>query len=191
MDYLAALKQRITLATQKDVIHGMFVENSLTLVSQLKSQQFADDLRTRILGGKKLVSFFRYPVADLLKVMEATVEGAPDPAALLEEFGANSVRIFFDSPVGRTMLMLASSNPHKLLFSAPAGFRASSSFGERVYKKETDTSGVMETNGDLLGPSWTVGVFKYALGAACNIKVNVEVLNPDAAGLSYHARVTW
>jgi len=186
-----ALKQRMALATQKDVIHGMFVENSLTLVAQLKSQQFADELRERVLSGKKLVSFFRYPVGDLLKIMDATVEGKPDPTEVLEEFGANSVRIFFDSPVGRTMLMLASSNPHKLLFSAPAGFRASSSFGDRVYKKETDKSGVMETTGDLLGPSWTIGVFKFALEAACNVKAKVDVTNADPAGLNYHARVSW
>lgn len=191
MEIREALKKRIGLATQKDVMHGMFIENSLVLVAKLKSQAFADDLRDKILGGKKMVSFFRYPAADLLKIMDATVEGAADPQALLEEFGSNSVRIFFDSPVGRTMLMLASSNPHKLFFSAPAGFRASSSFGERTYKKETDHSGVMETTGDLLGPLWTTGVFKYALEAACNLKVKVHVDQLDDAGLDYNAKVSW
>ncbi|MBL9037749.1 MAG: DUF2378 family protein [Archangium sp.] len=191
VDLVAALKQRLAMATQKDVIHGMFIENSITLVSQLRSPQFADEVRTKVIGGKKLVGFFRYPVVDLLKVMEIAVEGAEDPQKILEEFGANSVRIFFDSPVGRTMLLLASSDPHKLLFSAPAGFKASASFGERVYKKEAENAGTMVTTGDLLGPSWTVGVFRYALGVACNVKANVEVSHLEGPGLNYVARVSW
>ncbi len=191
MELISALKQRIALATQKDVIHGMFIENSLSLVGELKSEEFAHELRTRILGGKKLVSFFRYPVVDLLRIKEATIEGNRDPAQVLEEFGTNSVRIFFDSPVGRTMLMLASSNPHKMLHSAPAGFRASSSFGDRTYKQEGERAGVMLTSGDLLGPSWTIGVFKYALKAACNLTVNVELKNVEPPGLAYDAHVSW
>jgi uncharacterized protein (TIGR02265 family) len=191
LDLVQALKKRIPLATQKDVIHGMFIENSLTLLGVLKGQPFADQLRQTLMGGKKLVSFFRYPVADLLKVMEAAVEDAPDGAAILDEFGANSVRIFFDSPVGKTMLLLASSSPHRLLASAPAGFKASASFGERSYQKETETSGVMETKGDLLGPSWQVGVFKQALGAACAVQAKVEVLTVDEDGLNYSVRVSW
>src|SRR5262249_38831947 len=126
-----------------------------------------------------------------LKLMEIAVQDIPDPNPTLEEFGASAVRIFFDSPVGKTMLLLASSNPHRLLASAPAGFKASASFGDRVYKKESETSGTMVTTGDFLGPSWQSGVFKEALQAACGLKVHVEILSADETAMSHDMRVSW
>lgn len=191
MDDLNALKQRIALATQKDVVHGMFIEHSLILLAKLKGQAEADKVRDELLGDKKLVSFFRYPVSDLLKVIERAVSNGEDCSETLANFGSNAVGIFFDSPVGKTMVMLASSNPQSLLFSAPAGFKATTSFGERSYKKTGERSGVMESHGELLGPSWQLGVFKTALKTACNVDVQMKVTKEDALSMNFETHVSW
>lgn len=191
MDDLDALKYRISVATQKDVVHGMFIEHSLMLLATLKGQAFANRTRDELLGGRKLVSFFRYPVSDLLKILERAASSGENVRETIESFGSNAVGVFFDSPVGKTMVMLASSNPHSLLASAPAGFKATTSFGERAYKKTGDRAGIMECRGDLLGPWWQAGVFKTALKVACNVQVELKIVNEQSHSMNYDTHVSW
>jgi uncharacterized protein (TIGR02265 family) len=192
MDTLVALKRRIELATQKDVLLGMFLESSLDNVAKVQGAERADAVRREVTGKKSVVSFFRYPVADLLKIIELGIPpGQSDFAAAVQDFGRAGVRYFFDSPVGKTMTMLASTNPHRLISSAASGYKAVSSFGERAYQNTGERSAQMVFKGDLLGPSWHHGVFVQALEAVCSVKPQIAVSDLDQAATDFILSVTW
>ena len=76
MDTLEALERRIAAATSQDVVLGLFLESSLAHVQARYGEPEADALRRDLFGGRSLVSFLRYPVGDLLRVLGSSMEPA-------------------------------------------------------------------------------------------------------------------
>lgn len=192
MDTRKRLEARKSEATQRDVLLGIFFESSLDHMADILGIQQMEALRPRSL--RKVVSFFRYPVSDLLELLEQSVQGEMSDEAFdeaIRKFGRAAVTFFFASPVGKTMAMLAGDSPQRLLSSAPSGFKAVTTFGERNYVKTGETSAVLNFKGDLMGPAWECGVIEQAIAQLSQKtpKLEVQVLNEAASDFSI--AVSW
>lgn len=192
MDSRASTLARIEASSQKDVLLGIFFESTLDHMVATLGAERADQIRAKVL--RKVVSFFRYPVGDLLKLLIGTVpENATDEEfdATVTEFGRAAVRFFFASPVGKTMSILAGSSAHRLIASAPSGYKAVTTFGERVYLRRGEQHAEMTFTGELLGCAWQVGVVKEALLQVSGIEPAIEVRLDNASASDFVMSVRW
>lgn len=194
VDHMPALEARLAAATEKDVLLGMFIESSLQHIRETEGTAVADARRREVFGKRSVLSFFRYPVGDLLRLLHLSLTAAgsgQDVGAAIEQYGRAAVRIFFDSPLGKTMLALASADAQRMLSVSIPAYKAVTSFGERQYRPEGECSGVMTVRNDLLGPAWQVGVIREALGTACSVNVEVEIADPSPTRTDYALKIRW
>lgn len=195
MDTSEALQLRIRAATEKDVLLGMFFDSSMENLQRQLGHTEAEAIRKEVFGSRSIVSFFRYPAADLLKLADLGVKRTKSPSRgyheSIAEFGRAAVNYFFDSQAGKMMSFLSGDEPHRLMASSPAAYKAVTSFGERSYERVSPRSGRLICHGELLGAAWTQGVVEQALLKAAKVtaRVRMEVKNPSAS--DFIAHVEW
>jgi uncharacterized protein (TIGR02265 family) len=192
VDTIDALQLRIRTATEKDQLLGIFFDSSQENLERMLGPTEAHAVRREVLGTRNIVSFFRYPVADLLKLADAGVRrhkadtrGYHDSIA---GFGRAAVDYFFDSQAGKMMTFLSGDEPHRLMTSSPAAYKAVTTFGERTYERVDARSGRLHCQGELLGPAWMQGVVEQALLKAAKVtaRVRMEVKNPSGTDFTVH-----
>lgn len=192
MDTSEALKLRIQAATEKDVLLGMFFDSSMANLQRQLGPTEAETVRRDVFGSRSIVSFFRYPVADLLTLVDAGIKRNKTSSRVyhdaIAEFGRAAVNYFFDSQAGKMMSFLSGDEPHRLMASSPAAYKAVTAFGERAYERVSPRSGRLVCHGELLGPSWTQGVVEQALLKAAKVhaRLRVEVKNPTGTDFIIH-----
>ena len=195
MDTSDALQLRIRAATEKDVLLGLFFDSSMENLQRQLGPTEAEAVRREIFGSRNIVSFFRYPVADLLKLVDLGVKrNKTNPRGYHDsilEFGRAAVNYFFDSQAGKMMSFLSGDEPHRLMANSPSAYKAVTAFGERAYERVGPRSGRLSCQGELLGPAWTQGVVEQALLKAAKVsaRVRMEVKNPS--GSDFIAHVEW
>ena len=183
---------RIEASSQKDVLLGIFFESTLDHMVATLGAERTDQIRAKVL--RTVVGFFRYPVGDLLKLLLGAVpESATDEEfdATVTGYGRAAVRFFFAFPVGRTMSILAGSNAHQLIASAPSGYKAVTTYGERMYLRRGEQLAEMTFTGELLGCAWQVGVFKEALLQVSGIEPTIEVRLANESASDFVMSVRW
>lgn len=195
MDTSDALQLRIRAATEKDVLLGMFFDSSLENLQRQLGPTEANAVRREVFGARSIVSFFRYPVAELLELADLGVKRDKTSSRGYHEsiagFGRAAVNYFFDSQAGKMMSFLSGDEPHRLMASSPAAYKAVTAFGERTYERVGPRSGRLICHGELLGPAWMRGVVEQALLKAAKVsaRVRMEVKNPS--GTDFIAHVEW
>ena len=195
MDTPEAVRLRIQAASDKDQLVGVFVDSSLAYLRQELGAAVEQSIRTEVFGSRNVVTFFRYPVADLLKLVDLgakrlVAKGVPNYHEALVGFGRMGVRHFFDSQAGKMLSFLAGDNPHRLLSTSPSGYKAVTSYGERVYEKGGERSARLHFRGDFTGPSWQLGIVQQALITGARVpdpRMRAEVKNPSASDFTIHA----
>lgn len=189
------LNLRIRAATEKDQLLGIFFDSSLENLERMLGPAEAKAVRTQALGSRNIVSFFRYPVADLLKLVDAGLQrnktGLQGYDEAISHFGRAAVNYFFDSQAGKMMSFLSGDEPHRLMASSPSAYKAVTTFGERTYERTGPRTGRLVCQGELLGPAWMKGVVEQALlkAAKATARVRMEVRNPT--GTDFTAHVEW
>lgn len=192
MDNRKQLQARISAASQRDVLLGIFFESTIDHMATILGVEKADAIRNKVV--KKVISFFRYPIADLLKLLDGTIPANATDAEFdrgVRDFGRAAVTFFFASPVGKTMTILAGDSPHRLLSSAPSGFKAVTTFGERSYTRLSDTSAQLTFTNDLLGPAWECGVVTEAMSQLCKLEPKLEVKPANENLTDFTILVSW
>ncbi|MFY0527980.1 TIGR02265 family protein [Archangium gephyra] len=195
MDTSDALQLRIRAATEKDVLLGLFFDSSMENLQRQLGPTEAEALRKEVFGSRSVVSFFRYPVVDLLKLVDLGIKrNKTNPRVYhdsIQDFGRAAVNYFFDSQAGKMMSFLSGDEPHRLMASSPAAYKAVAAFGERSYERVGPRSGRLICHNEFLGPAWTQGVVEQALlkAAKVNARVRVEVKNPSGSDFIVH--VEW
>jgi uncharacterized protein (TIGR02265 family) len=189
------LQLRIRAATDKDVLLGIFFDSSLACLKRMLGEAEATSMRAELFGTRSLVSFFRYPVADILKLVDLTVKrskpGSRSNHEVALEFGRSASGTFFDSQSGKMMSFLAGDKPHRLLSTSPSAYKAVTTFGERSYEKVGENSARMHFRADLLGPSWQQGVVEQALKSMAHVTPRVRMELKNATGTDFTAHVEW
>jgi uncharacterized protein (TIGR02265 family) len=195
MDTAEMMLLRMRAATEKDVLLGIFFDSSLAVLQRTLGEANTAAVRAEVFGTRNLVSFFRYPVSDLLRLVDVGAKrsklGTRSHHELPLEFGRSAAGTFFESQSGKMMAFLAGDKPHRLLSTAPSAYKAVTTFGERSYEKVAENAARMHFRGDLLGPSWQQGVVEQALKSMAHVtpRARVEVKNPSGTDFTVH--VEW
>ncbi len=195
IDSPPSLRLRLAKATDKDVLLGMFIQSTVDYAEKTYGPEVGGTAKNLLPGKKKSVtSFLRYPVVDLLKVLDAIgLAQKRDPLErVIEACGSFGVVGFLESPVGRTLTAIASgTDPMRLLGAVPAGYKAVTSFGERKFEATGPKSAVVQFRGELVGPAWHVGVFKGAFQAMYNLPVKVTASVLEPSGCDFNLTAEW
>jgi uncharacterized protein (TIGR02265 family) len=179
LDTPSAVAWRLTQASQRDVVAGMFFLSTMEEIARLASPTAADAARRLALGSvrRAFEPFYRYPVVELLRLMDmgAKLVGG-DYAAVLARFGCAATQAFLDSPMGRTLLLLGGKEPHRLLLTLASGHHAPASFSARTYQRIGPNSAVIHYSAEMLGPSWSAGSIEQSFQAVFGFRPRVHVL---------------
>ncbi|MHB8872525.1 MAG: TIGR02265 family protein [Myxococcaceae bacterium] len=129
------LSIRVGLATPKDTCKGMFFNGMLVAVGTLAGES----ARVRCLaetGERKFVDFFNYPITSFLPAAFSAAESLEGSSggweSAFRRLGRQAVDDFLATAVGKTLLMLAGSDPRRLLSALPSAFKTCVSYGDRA-----------------------------------------------------------
>ena len=173
------LEQLLTLATPMDTCRGMFFNGLLEAARSLGGEE-ARAQCALAMGQKKFVDFFSYPVSDFLKALFAICEllgprmGGQD--AVMRQLGRRGTSDFLQSTVGKTMLALAGTDPHRLVATVPSACRASLSYGERSVKQLGERRAALHARRDLLPLAYNEGMLTAALEHSTARDIQVQGL---------------
>jgi uncharacterized protein (TIGR02265 family) len=178
LDVERQLRHRMAMASPTDTARGMFFNGALEVARALGGSEAADRCQ-QLIGEKRFVDFFNYPIGDLLQLSLEAVRligpRAGGGAGVLRRMGAQAAKDFLASAPGRTMLMLTDKNPRRLLNQFPASYRTVVSFGERrVAWSVDDRTGLMLAQRDFMPPAYTKGLLQGMLEAVGSKGVNVS-----------------
>jgi uncharacterized protein (TIGR02265 family) len=188
-----AVGERLNQTSQRDVIAGMFFSSTIEEITRAAGPSAAERACQQALGRKKsFEAFFRYPVGDLLKLIDAGARSlGASYASALTEFGRAAARAFLNSPAGRTMMRLGGKDPHRLLFTLASGNQACASFGARTYERTGANSALIRYSAELLGPSWIIGSLQQAFESFFHLTPDIRVEAINTAGTNFTLTVRW
>jgi uncharacterized protein (TIGR02265 family) len=168
--------ERSAQASPGDQCRGLFYNGAFNAVRQLAGPEAAE--RCRAAGGeKKPVDFFNYPVTGFQRVCQQAIdEVGPklgSAEAVLQLLGKQAVDDFLASAAGKTLLMLANTDPRRMISNLPSGFRACVTYGERSVVWQGPKQCTFTMKRDYMPHPYHEGVLStvlLALGAK-NVKV--------------------
>jgi uncharacterized protein (TIGR02265 family) len=193
LDTPEALGFRAAAAGHRDSVAGMFFNSAMDVLTAKVGPAGAEKAFRLALGAgrKQFEAFYRYPVADLLKLMDAgaRIVGG-DYASLVADFGRAATQSFLKSPMGRTLLVLSGREPHRLLFSLSSGNNAPATPTSREYTRTGPCSAIIRYTSELLGPAWVSGSIEQALSSVFGLQAQISVSNGELPG-SFELTVRW
>ncbi|WP_370640428.1 DUF2378 family protein [Myxococcus sp. XM-1-1-1] len=171
------LEERVSLATRDDTARGLFFNGVLGAVRVLDGEAAVQRCLAAA-GEKKYVDFFNYPVEAYLRLAFTAAQvmgpklGGFDAA--LRRMGVQATTDFLSSAAGKTLLLLASNSPKRMLGNLHSGYKAAVSYGERGVTWTGDTSGVFSMKRDFMTPAYHEGVLQAVIEAVGGKQVRVS-----------------
>jgi uncharacterized protein (TIGR02265 family) len=163
---------RIPQADPKDTVRGLFFNGVFSSVKTLGGEEalrecylLLDDPRFT----RRFIDFSSYPVTDFLRLASAAARVlAPQVGGLAQaqrQIGQQSIRDFFSSMAGKTLLLLSGNSPQRALGNLPSGYSTSVSYGARQVTILGENSARVTYRGDLMPPAHNEGVLLGILQA--------------------------
>ena len=146
-------------------------------------------------GGKKFVDFFNYPIAEFLPVAFLAAElvgGGATPLALesgVRSLGRQATDDFLGTAVGKTLLMLAGSDPRRLMNSLASGYKTAVSYGTRTLTWKGNNSCVLSMRRDFMPHPYHEGVLLQVLTAVGGKQVQAKGLRVGLLDTDYE--ISW
>jgi uncharacterized protein (TIGR02265 family) len=175
--------ERSAQAGPDDQCRGLFYNGALNAVRQHKGPEAAE--RCRVASGeKKPVDFFNYPVTGFHRLcVQAIRELAPELGSaekVLQRLGKQAVDDFLASTAGKTLLLLANTDPKRMIGNLPSGFRACVTYGERTVAWNGPKHCVLSMKRDYMPHAYHEGVLHTVLVTlgAKNVKVTGRRTGP-------------
>ncbi|RKH42176.1 DUF2378 family protein [Corallococcus sicarius] len=153
-------------ATEHDTARGMFFLGVLESVRASLGEEAVATCRAAT-EMRRFVGFFNYPVSSFLQMVQVAARvlaprwGGVDEA--LRQMGMQGTRGFLESAVGRTFLLLALGDTHKLVSNLPSGYRLAVSYGERTVEWKGPREAVFVMRRDFMPPPYHEGVLREVL----------------------------
>lgn len=167
LDDLAA---RLAVANPEDTCKGMFFNGLFRAVVRSGGAPASDVLR-QVGRGQKFVDFFNYPIADFLPMAwhaAAVAGGGSDTTSLergIRSLGRQATDDFLSTAVGKTLLLLAGSDPRRLMASLASGYKTAVSYGTRVLEWKGQTRCLFTMRRDFMPHPYHEGVLLQVLTA--------------------------
>jgi uncharacterized protein (TIGR02265 family) len=190
-----ALEARAVAYQDKHTIRGMFFTSTLECLRRDVGQDAATEAAKEAgIDPDTIGAMKKLPIREFnalrASVAKRLLIKHPSYEAAAVRIGEACVEIFFESVAGRTMMLLAGKNPHRLLTAAPNGYTlAIDDEGKRAYTKTGETSGKFVFEHDLLGPCHEIGTFACAIRMVCGIELKVEV--DQKTLLDFDLKLSW
>lgn len=162
------LAARLALANPQDTCKGMFFNGLFRAVQRSGGPPAADVLR-QVGRGQKFVDFFNYPIADFLPMAwhaAAVAGGGQDSVSLergIRSLGRQATDDFLSTAVGKTLLMLASNEPRRLMSSLASGYKTAVSYGVRALEWKAQTHCIFTMRRDFMPHPYHEGVLLQVL----------------------------
>lgn len=194
MDSRQQLAKRIALCTERDNIKGFVFTG---VIGHLKANLGDTAVETILRSAQAEPShsaFFSYPLASLLKILQRALDVPgvdADAGAFLWAVAGGAVNRSLESPLGKTMAMLGSSNPHRLLSASPTAMIAVISGGERKYEKTGERSAMMRHRHELMGPDYMAGMGERTVLSIAKVKPRIQMHVLDAAAADFDLAYEW
>jgi len=171
------LTARLGQATPKDTCKGMFFNGVLQATEQL----VGDDARADALsksGEKKFVDFFNYSIARFLPMAYCSAEHLMKAEGGWEgafrRLGRQATDDFLATAVGKTLLLLAGSDPRRLINSLPSGYKTAVSYGQRAVVWTGPTTCVLSMRRDFMPHPYHEGVLLQVIETIGVKRVSVQ-----------------
>lgn len=194
MDSPELLRERLKRATPDDQLPGAMIKGVLGRLRDKRGDECADRVKAQ-LSSKRIFDWFRYPVADMLRVLDA---GATELAAegmgftdALMFLASGPGDMFADTPVGKTLAMFAGTDPHRGLSVVASTYKATFTFGAASYTRLDERSARLTLTGELLGPAWSIGLIKRGVKNMHHVDLEFELKKLDTLGTEYELVGTW
>jgi uncharacterized protein (TIGR02265 family) len=196
MDTREALNERIRLAREEHQILGLFYEYTLEGMADMFGAPAARGARDAVARSAGWMSFFRYPVADLLRLVDGGAELVMREQALtysqvLEQLGSATAGRFLESPLGRAFRLITGRDPHAGLSSSMSSARNSSTYGERGYQRIGHSQALLTFKGEMMGPAWVHGLYAESLRLITGVEMQVVLKDCDATGTAFRLLCSW
>ncbi len=173
------LDQRVALANPSDTCKGMFCNGLFHAAQRAKGADGAETMKLAA-KGQKFVDFFNYPIAEFLPLAWTAAElvgGGAGPVALetgIRSLGRQATDDFLATAVGKTLLMLAGSDPRRMMNSLGAGYKTAVSYGTRSVNWLTPKHCVFAMRRDFMPHPYHEGVLLQVLTAIGGKQVQVK-----------------
>lgn len=173
------LEARLALASASDTCKGMFC-NGLFQAAARAQGTVGQEAMKKAAMGRKFVDFFNYPITDFLPLAWVAAEllGGGSSSAQLEagvrSLGRQATDDFLATAVGKTLLMLAGSDPRRMMSSLASGYKTAVSYGTRSVTWESPQSCVFAMRRDFMPHPYHEGVLLQVLTAIGGKQVKVE-----------------
>lgn len=190
-----ALVERAAQTTPAHTIRGMFMVSTIETLRRAQGEDAVNRaLAATGFHAGEWSQMRKVPLNDFNKLRTEVGRALAPSLGGMEQsiarIAAASVEIFFESVAGRTMMLLAGKDPHRLLGAAPNGYGLAVDDGaKRSYTKVGEKEGRFTFQGDRLGPCHQLGVFSAAISTVCNVDINVTIR--QEALLDFDFDVTW
>ncbi len=190
--FRAETDERLAQLTPAHTIKGIFLKGYLSAYRT----DGGDELYRRCLdlvGEKRLVDFFSYPYAAVMKVgvLGAEVLGAKHGGVqpYLRSMGLIAVDQYLGSALGKTFLGLVHPTPKSMLSRLPVAIRTIMSFGERTFDMTGPSSCVFSCRQDFSPSEANAGAIEAIVRATGVKGVQVGVVQHGL--LDYDVTATW
>ena len=184
------LAQRVALAAAADTCKGMFCNGLFHAVQRARGAGGLEQLQ-HAAAGKKFVDFFNYPIAEFLPMAWVAAElvgGGSTPLALesgIRSLGRQATDDFLGTAVGKTLLMLAGSDPRRLMNSLASGYKTAVSYGTRSITWKAPTHGIFAMRRDFMPHPYHEGVLLQVISAIGGKNVQVKGLRVGLLDTDY------
>lgn len=169
------LEQRVALANPSDTCKGMFCNGLFHAVQRARGADGLEKLKTAA-QGQKFVDFFNYPIAEFLPLawVAADLVGGGELESGIRSLGRQATDDFLGTAVGKTLLMLAGSDPRRMMNSLGSGYKTAVSYGTRSVNWVTPKHCVFSMKRDFMPHPYHEGVLLQVLTAIGGKQVQVK-----------------
>lgn len=173
------LQQRVALANPSDTCKGMFLNGMFQAAQRARGAAGLETIK-KVAENRKFVDFFNYPISEFLPIAWVAAElvgGGRTPLALesgIRSLGRQATDDFLATAVGKTLLMLAGSDPRRMMNSLGAGYKTAVSYGTRSITWKTPQHCIFAMRRDFMPHPYHEGVLLQVLTAIGGKQVQVK-----------------
>ena len=169
------LAARLALCTPSDTLRGMFFRGLTDALRQELGAGAAAEVEASFPKARR-ADYLSYPLTDWLPAFyraAVLLESKLGLEAAFRRLGEQAVTDFFGSPAGKTLMLLSSGNPARLMQSAPTAYQLVTTWGERKVELPSRSKCHFAFERELVPVAFHEGVLGRAVATAGGKDVRV------------------
>ncbi|MBN1210153.1 MAG: DUF2378 family protein [Myxococcaceae bacterium] len=196
MDSRELFQRRAARAMPQDQILGVFIEGTITSLSEEFSPAVEEAVRKAQQRAKGWTPFFRYPAAEWLQLMDVAATTAMRESRVsygkaLERMGQGVGRYMFRTPLAKTFHTLVGKDPQRMVSTSVFSAKAVCTWGNRQYEKVSPTQARLRLRDEFMGPEWVQGFYRELFRLSPGVSPSSTVEDYEEPGMYFAVRFSW